>query len=80
MANAKTRSEAASYLDTLERVLKAESELARRLYAIQSRDSRIGFEASNQYYYVPIDLMEKALNVQDLLTRWLPAERAKWTQ
>ena len=50
--------------------------LARRLHAIQSRDSRIGFEASNQYYYVPVDLAEKVINCQDLLTRWLPAERS----
>ena len=41
-------------------------------------DSRIGFEASNQYYYVPLDLVEKVLNCRDLLDRWLPAQRAKW--
>ena len=63
-------------LTTLERVLKDELALARRLYAIQSRDSRIGFEASNHYFYVPQDLMEKAINCQDLLTRWLPAQRS----
>ena len=51
------------------------SGLARRLHAIQSRDSRIGFEASNQYYYVPVDLAEKVINCHDLLTRWLPAMR-----
>jgi hypothetical protein len=47
------------------------------LHAVQSRDSRIGFEASNQYYYVPVDLAEKVINCQDLLTRWLPAERSR---
>ena len=36
--------------------LRNELSLAKRLLAIQSRDSRIGFEASNQYYYVPADL------------------------
>jgi hypothetical protein len=51
--------------------------LARRLHAIQSNDSHIGFEASNQYYYVPVDLAEKVINCQDLLTRWLPAERSR---
>jgi hypothetical protein len=56
----------------LERRLQAEIQLARRLHGIQSRDSRIGFEASNQYYYVPIDLAEKVINCHDLLTRWLP--------
>ena len=48
-------------------VLQQEIELARRLRAIQSRDSRIGFEASNQYNYVPVDLMEKVLNCRHLL-------------
>ena len=56
----------------LERLLRAEIVLARRLHAVQSRDSRIGFEASNQYYYVPVDLAEKVINCHDLLTRWLP--------
>lgn len=40
----------------------AEARLAVRLHALQSRDSRIGFEASNQYYYVPLDLVEKVVN------------------
>ena len=46
-------------------------------HAIQSRDSRIGFEASNQYYYVPLDLVEKVVNCRDLRDRWLPAQRTK---
>jgi hypothetical protein len=56
----------------LARLLRAEIQSARQLHAVQSRDSRIGFEASNQYYYVPVDLAEKVLNCHDLLTRWLP--------
>jgi hypothetical protein len=56
-------------------LLQAEIALARRLNTIQSRDSRIGFEASNQYYYVSVDLAEKVINCHDLLSRWLPAAR-----
>ncbi len=56
----------------LERLLRAELELARRLHAVQSRDSRIGFEASNQYYYVPVDLAEKVINCHDLLISLKP--------
>ncbi|MEY2411040.1 MAG: hypothetical protein QOF48_3710 [Verrucomicrobiota bacterium] len=56
----------------LERVIRDELRLAKRLLAIQSRDSRIGFEASNHYFYVPADLVEKVLNCRDLLDRWLP--------
>lgn len=35
---------------------------ARRLYNLTKADSRIGFESSNQYYYVPLDLVEKVIN------------------
>ncbi|MCX7008869.1 MAG: hypothetical protein NTY53_16765 [Kiritimatiellaeota bacterium] len=66
-----------SALAEIKRLLKNEIALACRLCAIQSCDSRIGFEASNHYFYVPQDLIEKVLNCHDLLTRWLPAQRAK---
>jgi hypothetical protein len=68
---------AKNILDEIEQVLREEIKLAKDLHAIQSRDSRIGFEASNQYYYVTADLAEKVLNCQDLLTRWLPEMRIK---
>ena len=61
----------------LEEALRSEIGLATRLFGLQSRDSRFGFEASNHYFYVPIDLAEKVINCEDLLSRWLPAERAK---
>lgn len=47
---------------TLAQLANAEAVLALRLHALQSQDSRIGFEASNQYYYVPLDLIEKVIN------------------
>ncbi|MEI7956396.1 MAG: hypothetical protein WCJ66_14610 [Verrucomicrobiota bacterium] len=50
----------------LRRLCAAEAKLAVRLHALQSRDSRIGFEASNQYFYTPHDLVEKVINC-----RWL---------
>jgi hypothetical protein len=49
-------------LDLLDR----ETKLARRLYGLQSADARIGFEATNQYYYVPQDLAEKVILCQRL--------------
>ncbi|MCC6699244.1 MAG: hypothetical protein IT365_26705 [Candidatus Hydrogenedentes bacterium] len=64
-------------LDAIERILKEEIDLARRMYAIQRVDSRIGFEASNHYFYVPVDSLEKVINCRDLLDRWLPTQRAK---
>jgi hypothetical protein len=69
---AKSPADVQSACAELERLLRAEIALARQLHAVQSRDSRIGFEASNQYYYVPVDLAEKVINCHDLLTRWLP--------
>ena len=75
---AKTPDDAEPHISMLSEILRGEIELAKALHRIQSADARIGFEASNQYYYVPEDLMEKVLNCRDLLERWIPAERAKW--
>jgi hypothetical protein len=76
--DARTADEANAQLLTLAKTLNDEIVQAQILHRIQSRDSRIGFEASNQYYYVPEDLIEKILNCRDLLERWIPAQRAKW--
>lgn len=53
----------------LRKLCAAEAGLAVRLHALQSEDSRIGFEASNQYYYTPHDLVEKVINCH-----WLAAQ------
>ncbi|MBI4556490.1 MAG: hypothetical protein HY706_02815 [Candidatus Hydrogenedentes bacterium] len=66
-----------SCLDEMERCVVSELGLAKRLYEIQIRDSRIGFEASNQYYYVPYDLGEKVINCRYLLDKWRPTQKAK---
>ncbi len=71
------REERLGLLDTLASLVEAELELARELHRRQVRDSRIGFEASNQYFYVPLDLAEKVLNCRWLLDIWLPGEREK---
>ncbi len=49
------------------RVVRDELRLAKAMYELQSRDSRLGFEASNHYFYVPADLAEKVLNCRSLL-------------
>ena len=72
MAAAKSSADRSTSAPTLERVLKDEIALARRLYELQSGDSRLGFEASNHYFYVPVDLAEKVLNCRYLLAHWLP--------
>ena len=49
-----------------------EIQLAKRLYTLAKEDSRIGFEATNQYHYLPLDLVEKVVNGEYLLEQWLP--------
>jgi hypothetical protein len=44
------------------RTLDEEIVLARELFTLTQADSRIGFEASNHYFYVPLDLVEKVIN------------------
>ena len=69
LAEEKDASDRPDAAGRVRRILKSEIALARRLYHIQSCDSRIGFEASNQYYYVPLDLVEKVLNCRNLLAQ-----------
>jgi hypothetical protein len=71
---AKAPSDTAAPAAGLKQLLEQELALAKRLHAIQSRDSRLGFEASNHYFYVPGDLAEKVLNCHDLLDRWLASK------
>ena len=40
---------------------------------LAKEDSRIGFEASNQYHYLPLDLVEKVVNCEYVLKHWLPS-------
>ena len=60
----------APLIDELTKLLTAESAAARDLFTLTRQDSRIGFEASNHYYYLPHDLIEKQLNCQALLQHY----------
>ena len=64
-------------LDKLEKLLREEIKLARRMNELQRSDSRLGFEATNHYYYIPHDLVEKVINCRDLLDHWLALERGR---
>jgi hypothetical protein len=77
LGRAGDRAEAIALLIALEATLRDELKLTRRLFEVQCRDSRIGFEASNHYYYVPIDLAEKVVNCRDLLDHWLREEKER---
>lgn len=52
----------------LRKLLEMEIHSAVQLHALARTDSRIGFEASNQYYYLPQDLLEKVINCEYLLS------------
>ncbi len=56
-------------------ILDGEIELAKKLFQLASADSRLGYEASNQYYYVPLDLVEKVINC-DYLKRHIGENKA----
>jgi hypothetical protein len=50
----------------LRAILDEEIALAKRLRALASADSRLGFEATNHYAYTLNDLMEKVLNGENI--------------
>ena len=54
-------------LKEMREVLADEIQAARRLFTLARQDSRIGYEASNHYYYLPIDLAEKVVNCRYIL-------------
>lgn len=54
-------------MEKMRALVKAEMDLARRLYPLARRFSVIAYEATNHYYYRPADLAEKILNCQWLL-------------
>ncbi len=51
----------------MKRRLESEIVLARQLFTLAQQDSRIGFEPSCQYFYLPLDLVEKVVNCRWLL-------------
>ena len=54
-------------------LLNQEIAFACQLFTLVQEDSRIGFEASNHYFYVPLDLVEKVINC-DFLGRELDTQ------
>ena len=54
-------------IDAIKRIAADEIENAKRLFGLTREDLRIGFEASNHYYYLPLDLVEKVVNCEHIL-------------
>lgn len=61
-------------------LIAQQRDLARELYQYQKSDSRIGYEATNHYFYVPQDLAESVVNCEYLLKYWLPAQAKRFEQ
>jgi hypothetical protein len=49
-------------LDRLREILRQESTIAREMFTLARQDSCIGFEAASQYFYLPLDLVEKTFS------------------
>jgi hypothetical protein len=50
-------------------ILERERTRAVRMLELQATDACIGFEASNQYYFLRTDLLEKVINIADVSAR-----------
>ena len=55
--------------EEMRRCARAELDRAKAYWSIVRADSRIGFESSNQYYFVPRDVLEKVLSCRMVLDR-----------
>jgi hypothetical protein len=64
-------SDKADFIHDRNSILDEEISLAKKLLAIVRSDSRIGFEASNHYYYTVNDLKEKILNCENIRQKYL---------
>jgi len=64
----------AQSLARMREIAKDEIELARRQYGFARLHSVVAFEASNNYYYRPADLLEKIVNCHHLLNHALKDE------
>jgi hypothetical protein len=52
----------------MKKIAEGEIELAKRQYFLARQDSTIAYEASNHYYYRPLDLVEKVINCQHAIS------------
>lgn len=50
------------------KAVEAEIQLAKELYALAQRESALGFEPFCQYFYLPLDLVEKVVACRSILT------------
>lgn len=61
LSNAKEEATREKCRAELRKIVQAELDVSKRLLPLAKADSRIGYESSNQYFYIPQDLLEKIL-------------------
>ena len=71
LGSSATGNERKEKVSEIKAILANEIELAKRLFILTRQDSRIGYEASSQYYYLPLDLVEKVVNCEYILNERL---------
>ena len=54
-------------------IVRDELAVAREMFTLSREDARLGFEAANQYYYLPLDFAEKVINCQFLMKEYATA-------
>lgn len=59
----------AKYIQIMRDSAQAELDVAKRMLPLVQADSRIGYESSNHYFYVPQDLLEKIVNCHYVLSQ-----------
>jgi hypothetical protein len=62
-----TPEQRAALVAQMKTAVESELSLAKELYTLVKEDSRIGFEPSCQYFYLPLDLVEKVVNCRWIL-------------
>ncbi len=67
LGSSATGNERKEKVSDIKAILANEIELAKRLFVLTREDSRIGFETSSQYYYLPLDLVETVINCEYIL-------------
>ena len=69
-ANPLSPAERRRRIDEIKRIAEREITPARELYRLTRLDSMLGFETFCQYFYLPLDLVEKVVNCQHVLDRY----------
>jgi hypothetical protein len=59
----------AKYVNIMREAASAELDVAKRMLPLVQDDSRVGYESSNHYFYIPQDLREKIINCRYVLAQ-----------